>query len=163
MVRNIQLVSKEKPLNCLPTSESVASEGLFQLLAVAPLTTAQLQQISPTALAYLGDAVYELYVRSYYLLPIKRSQMYHRLVVAQVRAETQAVQLQSLTPYLNTVELEIVRRGRNAATRKPRRVNLEIYQQATSLETLMGYLYLTDAQRLTHLLQKLKLELHLEE
>jgi len=45
----------------------------------------------------------------------------------------------------------------------PRRVDPEIYQQATSLETLIGYLYLTDSQRLTELLQELKLEQNLEE
>ena len=117
-----------------------------------------MQQISPTALAYLGDAVYELYVRSRYLLPPKRPQTYHRLVVAQVRAETQACHLRSLTPHLNNTELEIVRRGRNAATKRPRRVDPEIYQQATSLETLIGYLYLTDSARLTDLLQHLLLE-----
>ena len=123
---------------------------------------AQLQQISPTALAYLGDAVYELYVRSRYLLPPKRSQTYHRLVVAQVRAETQAHHLRSLTPHLNNTELEIVRRGRNGAGKRPRRnVDPEIYQQATSLEALIGYLYLTDSQRLTQLLQELKLEQNL--
>lgn len=124
---------------------------------------AQLQQLSPSALAYLGDAVYELYVRRRYLLPPKRSQTYHRLVVAQVRAETQAHQLRSLTPLLNNTELEIVRRGRNGATKRPRRVDPEIYQQATSLETLIGYLYLTDSRRLTQLLQQLKLEPNLEE
>ncbi|WNN91934.1 Mini-ribonuclease 3 [Gloeocapsopsis dulcis] len=118
----------------------------------------QLQAISPHALAYLGDAVYELYIRSYYLLPPKRSQAYHRLVVAQVRAEAQALHLRSLTPYLTSTELDIVRRGRNAATKPPKRVNPEIYQQASSLETLVGYLYLTDYQRLTHLLHKLDFE-----
>jgi ribonuclease-3 family protein len=66
--------------------------------------------------------------------------------------------LRSLTPYLTTSELEIVRRGRNAATGRPKRVNPEIYQQATSLETLIGYLYLTDLPRLTELLQKIHLE-----
>jgi len=58
--------------------------------------------------------------------------------------------------------LEIVRRGRNAATKRPRRVDPEIYQQATSLETLMAT-STTDSQRLTKLLQKLKLEPNLEE
>jgi len=43
-----------------------------------------------------------------------------------------------------------------------RQVDPEIYQQATSLETLIGYLYLTDSQRLTELLQELKLEQNLE-
>ncbi len=133
------------------------------LPACVPVTMAQLQQISPAALAYLGDAVYELYVRSYYLHPPKRSQTYHRLVVAQVRAETQALHLLSLTPHLDNAELEIVRRGRNAATGHPKRVEPEIYQQATSLETLMGYLYLSNPQRLTQLLQELKLEPNPEE
>ena len=80
----------------------------------------------------------------FYLLPQQRTETYHRLVVAQVRAETQALHLRSLIPHLRSNELEIVRRGRNAATRRPKRVDPEIYQQATSLETLIGYLYLTD-------------------
>jgi ribonuclease III family protein len=122
------------------------------------ISPAQIKQISPSALAYLGDAIYELYVRMYYLWPQQRSELYHRSVVAQVRAETQALHLRSLTPHLRSNELEIVRRGRNAVTSRPKRLNPEIYQQATSLETLVGYLYLTDHPRLTELLQKLHLE-----
>ena len=121
------------------------------------ISPAQIQQLSPSALAYLGDAVYELYVRMFYLLPPQRLENYHRLVVAQVRAETQAEIMRSLIPYLNDHELEIARRGRNAATSRPKRVKLGTYQQATSLETLIGYLYVTDCQRLTELLQKLQL------
>lgn len=123
-----------------------------------PLSQAQVQQISPSALAYLGDAIYELYVRMFFLWPQQRPEIYHSLVVAQVRAETQALHLRSLTPNLTSKELEIVRRGRNAAASRPKRLNPEIYQQATSLETLVGYLYLTDYPRLTELLQKLHLE-----
>ncbi|MUG94759.1 ribonuclease III [Scytonema sp. UIC 10036] len=122
------------------------------------ISQTQLQQLSPTALAYLGDAVYELYIRMFYLLPPKRSEAYHRLVVSQVRAETQAEILRSLYPHLRNSELEIVRKGRNAATGRPRRLDPETYQQATSLETLIGYLYLSDFQRLAELLQKLQLE-----
>ncbi|TAE52862.1 MAG: ribonuclease III [Nostocales cyanobacterium] len=122
------------------------------------LTQAQVQEISPSALAYLGDAIYELYVRMFFLWPKQRPEIYHHLVVAQVRAETQALHLRSLTPHLRSNELEIVRRGRNAATGRPKRLNPEIYQQATSLETLIGYLYLTDYPRLQELLQKLHLE-----
>ncbi|MDJ0736760.1 MAG: ribonuclease III domain-containing protein [Nostocaceae cyanobacterium] len=123
-----------------------------------PISPAQLQQISPTALAYLGDAVYELYVRMFYLLPPQRQETYHHLVVSQVRAETQAQIMRSLIPDLHDHELEIVRRGRNAASGRPKRVNAETYQLSTSLETLIGYLYLTDCQRLTELLQKLQLD-----
>jgi ribonuclease-3 family protein len=160
------VTSKEEYLLDCPAEDAAPdiAAGLFQPLPAAmPVTVEQMQKISPSALAYLGDAVYELYVRSCYLLPPKRSQTYHRLVVAQVRAETQAVHLRSLTPHLNNTELEIVRRGRNAASGRPRRVDPEIYQQATSLETLIGYLYLTNQRRLTQLLAQLKLESNLEE
>lgn len=122
------------------------------------LSSAQIQQLSPAALAYLGDAVYELYVRRSFLLPPKRSQLYHAQVVAQVRAEAQARHLQSLQPHLNPAELDILKRGRNAASGRPKRLDPETYQQATSLEALLGYLYLADPQRLTQLLALLELE-----
>ncbi len=134
--------------------ENLMTTRLKQISAVISSQT-QIQQISPAALAYLGDAVYELYIRTCYLWPVKRSQTYHTQVVAQVRAESQAKIVQLLTPLLTTAEKDILRRGRNAASRGPRRLNAEIYQQATSLETLIGYLYLTDPQRLTELLSSI--------
>lgn len=132
--------------------------GQCQAQLFQEISQAQLQQISPTALAYLGDAVYELYIRRFYLLPPKRSQTYHTLVVEQVRAERQAELLRFLYPHLRSNELEIVRKGRNAATGRPKRLDPETYQQATSFETLIGYLYLQDCHRLSELLQKLELE-----
>lgn len=123
-----------------------------------PLPDQLLQQLSPGALAYLGDAVYELYIRANYLVPAKRLHLYHSLVVAQVRAETQAQHLRSLAPHFTTAETEIVRRGRNAATGRPKRLSVSIYQQATGLETLIGYLYLKDPERLTYLLAQLEIE-----
>lgn len=144
----------ETPKQSLSWNQALlATTAPFQQISLS-----QVQKISPSALAYLGDAIYELYVRIFYLLPLQRSGIYHRLVVEQVRAETQALHLRSLIPHLRDTELEIVRRGRNAATGRPKRLNPEIYQQATSLETLIGYLYLTDYQRLTELLQILHLE-----
>jgi ribonuclease III family protein len=116
----------------------------------------RLNQVSPAALAYVGDAIYELYIRTHYLLPPKRVQVYHEQVVAQVRAESQAQHLRSLQPHLTDAELEILKRGRNAASKGPKRLNPEIYQQATSLETLLGYLYLADPQRLMALLAQLQ-------
>ena len=124
----------------------------------ARATPAEIERISPAAWAYLGDAVYELYIRSWYLMPPRRLQAYHELVVGQVRAETQARHLRSISPYLNSTELAIVKRGRNAASGRSKRADPEIYQQASSLETLIGYLYLTDAERLTEILALLELE-----
>ena len=122
------------------------------------LPTVPIQQLAPAALAYLGDAVYELYIRRAYLMPPKRLQAYHDQVVAQVRAERQADHLRSLIPLLTEPELDILKRGRNAATGHPKRVDPSIYQQATSLETLVGYLYLTDPHRLAQLLARLELQ-----
>ncbi|MBW4467618.1 MAG: Mini-ribonuclease 3 [Pegethrix bostrychoides GSE-TBD4-15B] len=116
----------------------------------------QLQQLSPAALAYIGDAVYELYIRTRYLMPPKRLRVYHQQVVSQVRAETQAEQLALLQPYLSEAEQTLVRRGRNAASGRPKRVAAEVYQQATALEALLGYLYLCDPQRLKQLLSQLQ-------
>lgn len=121
-------------------------------------TSAEIERLSPAAWAYLGDAVYELHVRTLYLVPPKRLQAYHELVVGQVRAETQARHLRSISPYLNPTELAIVKRGRNAAAGRSKRADPEIYQQASSLETLVGYLYLTDPERLTELLALLELD-----
>ncbi len=125
--------------------------------SITVVGTNQLKQLSPVALAYIGDAVYELFVRTQLLLPPKRIADYHSQVVAQVRAETQAAHLQDLEPYLTLAEKDILRRGRNAVTNKPRRLDLKIYQQASSFETLIGDLYLKDPQRLQDLLTKLNL------
>jgi ribonuclease III family protein len=130
----------------------VLDTGKFELLSLP-----QVQRLSPAALAYIGDAVYELYVRRCFLFPPNRLEAYHQQVVAQVRAESQAKHLRSLEPHLTTPELELLKRGRNAASNRPKRVDPEIYQQATSLETLIGYLYVTDPQRLFVLLSHLEL------
>ena len=139
-------------------TDIVLPDALAFMLPAIPLVGIAIQQLPPAALAYLGDAVYELHVRRFYLLPPKRLQSYHRQVVAQVRAERQADHLRSLTPLLTESELEVVKRGRNATTGYPKRVDPGIYQQATSLETLVGYLYLTNPQRLAQLLAQLKLD-----
>lgn len=124
-----------------------------QLRTLAPAKpSSSWDRLSPTALAYVGDAVYEVLIRTRYLLPPKRIRDYHRLVVEQVRAESQAKRLQQLEPQLSALERDLLRRGRNAATRCPRRLAREIYQQASSFETLVGYLFLNDPQRLIELL-----------
>lgn len=148
-------MSASKELSQEDNSRSDRPLNPFDLSVDFRLSEQQVKQLSPTALAYLGDAVYELYIRGIYLLPPKRQHIYHQEVVTQVRAETQAQHLRSLQPYLNSVEQDVVRRGRNATSRRPKRVSAAIYQQATSLEALMGYLYLIDRDRLAYLLETL--------
>ena len=122
------------------------------------MSVVNINRLSPSALAYIGDAVYELYIRRHYLYPPQRIQAYHRRVVEQVRAEAQAKQLQLLAPHLTTEEADIVRRGRNSASNAPKRLSPEIYRQATGFEALVGYLHLTQPDRLQALLQYLALD-----
>lgn len=118
------------------------------------LSPREIQSFNPISLAFLGDAVYELVMRQRHLFPPKRVNDYHKQVVEQVRAEQQAHYLDQLEPHLSEAEREIARRGRNA-TPKSRRADPVIYQKATALETLVGYLYLTDLTRLETLLAQL--------
>lgn len=119
----------------------------------------QIERLSPIALAYIGDAVFELHVRTMLLMPPKRMADFHDQVVTQVRAESQATHLAVITPFLTDSEKDILRRGRNACVTKPRRLSRYTYQQATGLEALVGYLHLTNPQRLQELLAKLNFDL----
>lgn len=116
------------------------------------------EQLSPASLAYIGDAVYELYIRTRCLWPPKKISLYHDQVVSKVRAETQAAYLGQLVPYLTEAEQEILKKGRNGVKREPKRISAKLYQEASSLETLIGYLYLSNPQRLDQLLEKLKFD-----
>ena len=115
----------------------------------------QLRSLSPVALAYVGDAVFELYVRSRLLLPAKRIRDYHQQVVAQVKAEQQSEYADQLDPHLTSAEKDILRRGRNATTGRSRRAEAKHYQKATGFEALIGFLYLSDRARLFSLLAQL--------
>ncbi|MEI6064997.1 MAG: ribonuclease III domain-containing protein [Pseudanabaena sp. ELA748] len=110
-------------------------------------------EIPVSALAYIGDAVYEMQMRLHYLLPPRTAKQYHQLVVSQVRAEQQANLLEKLD--LTDFECDLVKRGRNAAGSAPRKVDPRIYQRATGFETLIGYLYLTDRDRLDQIFTQL--------
>ncbi|ABC98513.1 ribonuclease III family protein [Thermostichus sp. MS-CIW-21] len=118
----------------------------------ASFSLAEIGRLSPAALAYLGDAIYELHVRRQQLFPPTRPELYHRQVVRRVRGSAQARLLLALLPYLSPEEREIVRWGRNGCGRPPRHLPLADYQNASGLETILGYLYLTDPERLRHIL-----------
>jgi ribonuclease III family protein len=150
--------SQEQENQTLLSSPSALTRAEMLLMVNSVNTEAaiDLDCLSPASLAYIGDAVFELYIRTRYLLPPKRISDYHNQVVARVRAETQAAYLLALESDLTQTEKEILKRGRNAVKSHPRRLSPDIYQQASSLETLIGYLYLKDPQRLNQLLEKIE-------
>ena len=103
-----------------------------------------LRGYSPLALAYLGDGVYELYVRTYVLEQGNcQSQKLHAKSQKFVSCGAQEQFLERLMPQLSEDEREVVRRGRNAKTHsKPRSADYGTYHAATGFEALWGYLYL---------------------
>ncbi|MCP9791514.1 ribonuclease III domain-containing protein [Vulcanococcus limneticus] len=112
--------------------------------------------MGPLQLAWLGDAVWELHQRLRRCRQPGRSADLHRAVVAEVRADAQAAALERLEPLLSATELEWVRRGRNRAGRGPRRGEAGVYGRATGFETMIGWLFLQDPNRLAQLLDQLE-------
>lgn len=113
---------------------------------------------SPAQLAYAGDAVYELLVRSYVLnnYDISVNKM-HRLTVKFVKAKAQAYIISKLMDELSEEEKRIVKRGRNAkVTSSPKNVDFMDYRYATGFEALFGYLFLKkDIDRLMYIFDKI--------
>jgi ribonuclease-3 family protein len=112
---------------------------------------------SPAQLAYAGDAVFELLVRSYVLdnYDISVNQL-HRLTVKFVKAKAQAYIVSQLTDLLTEEEKKIVKRGRPAkVTSSPKNVEFMDYRYATGFEALLGYLFLNkNIERLMYIFQK---------
>ena len=97
------------------------------------------------ALAHVGDAVYELLVRTYFCgAGTATSQKMHQRTVSMVSAHAQAAAVKKILPLLTEAESAVFMRGRNAQTpMAPRTVPLAEYHAATGLEALFGHLYLT--------------------
>lgn len=119
-------------------------------------TKEEVNQMSPLTWAYVGDAVYELYIRTHlvnstHLKPHKL----HIEAISYVKAKAQADILKKLENTLTQEEQEIVRRGRNTQTHHiAKNASMQEYMYSTAFESLIGYLYLTgQEERLTQLLQ----------
>ena len=104
----------------------------------------EIRAISSIGLAHLGDAVYELLVRTYLCAHGKATgKGLHRATVELVRAPAQAEAAEKILPMLMEEEQAVFRRGRNANVHSiPQHASRAQYQQATALEALLGWLYL---------------------
>lgn len=108
-------------------------------------TPEEINQMSPLIWAYVGDCVYELYIRTYLVdnTNLKPHKL-HIESIKYVKAGAQAKFLQDFADYLSGEEKDIVRRGRNANNHHlPKNSNVQEYMYSTAFEALIGYLYLT--------------------
>lgn len=95
-------------------------------------------------LAYIGDAVWEVYVRQFLVFSGEtRPHRLHKRATGFVKAKAQSDILFSMMDELSEEEQSVVRRGRNAKSGTiPKNADVMEYKQATAFESLMGYLYL---------------------
>lgn len=116
----------------------------------------QLRSYSPLTLAYIGDGIYELIIRSVVVGQGNRQvKKLHQQASRYVKAQAQSRMMETLLPLLNQEEEEIYRRGRNAKSYSvAKNASVHDYRRATGFEALMGYLYLKgETRRLLELVQ----------
>ncbi|MBQ9023669.1 MAG: ribonuclease III [Bacilli bacterium] len=103
------------------------------------------ERINTLVLAYLGDSVYELLIRDYFIKQgINKVNNLQNKVINYVSATSQAKYINYLLDnnILNEIEIDIVKKGRNAKVNShPKNTDILTYKWATALETLFGYLY----------------------
>ena len=118
------------------------------------LSEREAAQISPVTLAFVGDAVYSLYVRERLTLDVGgKSSDLQRTASKIVSAQGQSEFLDKLLPAFTQAEMDVFRRGKNAkkATKSKSASSLE-YNRSTGFEAVVGYLYLTgNMERITEL------------
>ena len=117
------------------------------------------EDIGVIQLAWLGDSVWELHQRLRYVhLPLKSKEL-HLSVVNEVKAESQSQSLSQIEHLLNTYEMNLIKRARNKTKRYPKSSDPLIYSRATGFETLIGWLFLKDPQRLSNIFEYLDINI----
>lgn len=110
-------------------------------------------------LAYLGDAIYEVYIREHLINNgIVKVNDLQKEAIKYVSAKNQRIFLENLINenFFNEVELEVIYRGRNhKGSRHPKNTDIITYKYATALEAVIGYLYLENKDRLNDLINKI--------
>jgi ribonuclease-3 family protein len=118
------------------------------------LPDGEIQAISSIGLAHLGDAVYELLVRTWLCAHGRATgKGLHRATIRLVCAESQAKRAESVLPMLTEEESDVFRRGRNAQVHSvPTHASRAQYSEATAVEALFGWLYLhNQKERINHI------------
>lgn len=131
-------------------------EELQELLQQKAKTKEEVNLMSPLVWAYVGDAVYELYIRNHLVNTTKLNpHKLHIESIKYVKAKAQFETLQQLMERLTQEEQNIVRRGRNTQNHHlPKNANVTEYMYSTAFEGLIGYLFLTkQTKRLEEILK----------
>lgn len=121
-------------------------ESLKMLKDMFGLGDTDIRTYSPLTLAYIGDAIYELVIRTI-LVEKGNTQVnkLHNRASRLVKASAQSAMIEKLKPHLTEEETAVFKRGRNAKSyTMAKNASMSDYRRATGFEALMGYLYLTE-------------------
>lgn len=106
------------------------------------------KELSIRSYAYIGDAVYEVFIREKTIFITSKPDELHKITSSVVKAQFHAEVLEKIQDFLNDEEKEIIRRARNLSVTTARRTNQVLHRLSTAFEALTGYLYLNDKARL---------------
>ena len=121
------------------------------------LKEADINAYSPLTLAYIGDSIYDLVIKTVVVCKANcAANKLHKQTSALVKAETQAEMAEALQEIMTEEELSIYKRGRNAKSyTTAKNASVADYRKATGLEAVCGYLYLKGQQdRIVDLLKQ---------
>lgn len=125
--------------------------------AAGRMDARDIRNLNPLVLAYIGDAVYEVFIRTSVLMsePNKSVHKLHLLSTGYVKAHAQSDIVHRISDMLTSDELDIIRRGRNSKSGYvPKNADVVEYRTATGFEALIGYLYLSgNMKRLEEILK----------
>lgn len=124
---------------------------------IIPYIAGDLREVQPSVLAYVGDAVYELYARCWVSEHCaKKSGAMHKRAIKYVSAESQAMVIRSLMPELTDTEETYFRRGKNSnPSSMSKNASPADYMYATGFETLIGFLFLDNQEaRLEYIISR---------
>jgi len=131
-------------------------ETLNQFLEVGGISKEKIDELPPVVLAYIGDALFELFIRVYLVGEgeVKAFQL-HKKSIQFVKAHAQAQIVKQISNFLTDEESEVIRRGRNVKpSSPPKNADIMDYRYATGFEALIGYLYLMEKhERLMEILR----------
>ena len=124
------------------------------------LKNIDLQTVPMQTLAFIGDAVYNVYIRTYLAsLNNKKTGLLHKDSIKYVSAKGQALTIDSIMEFLTEDEIELYKRGRNTNIHSiSKKVDIVEYKKSTGFEALIGYLDLTNRNDRIDEIMKLILE-----
>ena len=131
---------------------------MLEDLRIREFSKEEARRLNPLQLAFIGDGVFEMYIRNFILSNNTElsSHKMHVKAIGYVKAKSQSTIMHNIKNDLTEDEMYIYKRGRNAKSATvPKNANVIDYRNATGFEALLGFLYLTgNKERLFNILEK---------